>query len=122
MYTLDKWPPDSVSDNYTPRVPAGVAGSPLQLQRSLFSLSPTSRHEGQTLSTVLLLEEASGQSLPRCTALPLAHRGLQDLLLHPLTFVVAGDPLHAVSKGHFSSNKVSENSDLPTRDGLSSGR
>lgn len=33
-----------------------------------------------------------------------------------LTFIVAGDPLHAVSESHFSSNKVSENSDLSIRD------
>lgn len=38
--------------------------------------------------------------------------GPRGALLQSVTFVVAGNPLQAVSKSHFSSNKVSENSDL----------
>lgn len=59
---------------------------------------------------------------PRSLAILLASCGPQGALLPSLTFVVAGDPLHAVGKRHFSSNKVSENSDLSTREGLSSCR
>jgi hypothetical protein len=68
-------------------------------------------------SCFLQQAEVSFHNAPSPARLPGAGRGARGLLYRlcsagPLTLVVARDPLHSLSKSHFSSNQVSENSDL----------
>lgn len=80
-----------------------------------------SKYEGGTeaivLDVTLLLLGATGKhrlstSKAGSPCAPCSGTGGKAPAGPALTFVVACDPLHAVSKRHFSPNEVSENSDL----------
>lgn len=100
------------------RSPCGVDG--LSAPASEKSALPFSEQWG-TDCTVLHLRRPLARSLAPSIAISLSLCGLQSSA-KSFTFIVAGDPFHAVSESHFSSNKVGENSDLSVEDGLSSCR